>query len=77
MFLTIVVPFERAANNKMRFDRDLDPGSLTCPSILVIGCNTSCSMATSAGLLEFLARLAAKKTIQLRCMSCSCLNKSH
>ncbi len=42
-FFTVVVPFDRAAKRRMRFDRDLEPGSFTWPSILSMGCSVSCS----------------------------------
>ena len=36
-FLTTVVPSASAARSRMRLDRDFEPGSLTWPSILVMG----------------------------------------
>ncbi len=47
-FFTTVVPSESAAMSSMRFDSDFEPGSLTWPSILVIGCSTICSFVRSA-----------------------------
>ncbi len=39
----MVVPSARAASRRMRFDSDLEPGSLTVPEIVLMGLMVSCS----------------------------------
>jgi len=43
-----VVPSASAARRRMRFDKDLEPGNLTVPSIFFIGLSVSCSIAPVA-----------------------------
>ena len=48
MFSTVVVPWARAANNKMRLLKLLEPGSLTWPSTTRTGCTVSFSTLVAA-----------------------------
>jgi hypothetical protein len=61
MFSTVVVPSARAASSRMRLDSDLEPGSLTWPSITRTGWMVSSWRAAGAAA----ARTAAAARLPL------------
>ena len=55
-FSTFVVPSAKAANNKILFDKDFDPGRRTVPSIFLIGFNVKVSSTAADWATDGCAR---------------------
>jgi len=49
-FSTLVFPSDKAARRRQRFDNDLDPGSVTVPSMDLMGDKVKVSRAVSADI---------------------------